>query len=129
MTKPSMMGVREVYSSVASSALSPWASSTGVVWVWKPVMVLGLPACKHHLVNIGNYTTTCHHQHKLDTHRAHHVHGLAHPHADRQRVELLVEGDQHPGLHGRGQPVQQVVGLACTQSEVNTSTQLSFSFI
>ena len=124
MTKPSMMGVREVYSSVASSALSPWASSTGVVWVWKPVMVLGLPACKHHHVNIG--TTTCH---KQDTHRAHHVHGLAHPHADRQRVELLVEGDQHPGLHGRGQPVQQVVGLACTQSEVNTSTQLSFSFI
>ena len=44
MTKPSMMGVRAEYSSVASSALSPCASSTGVVWVWNPVMVLGLPA-------------------------------------------------------------------------------------
>ena len=115
MTKPSMMGVREVYSSVASSALSPWASSTGVVWVWKPVMVLGLPAWR--ILTCQHWQHNNQHQHRLetgDTHRAHHVHGLAHPHADRQRVELLVEGDQHPGLHGRGQPVQQVVGLACT---------------
>lgn len=28
-----------------SSARSPTDSSTGVVWVWKPVMVLGRPAC------------------------------------------------------------------------------------
>lgn len=39
-----MMGVSEMYSSVASSARSPIASRTGVVCVWKPVMVFGLPA-------------------------------------------------------------------------------------
>lgn len=39
------MGVNETYSSVASSALSPYASNTGVVCVWKPVIVLGFPAC------------------------------------------------------------------------------------
>lgn len=44
ITKPSIMGVRDRYSSVASSARSPCASNTGVVCVWKPVIVLGLPA-------------------------------------------------------------------------------------
>lgn len=39
-----MIGVNVKYSSVASSALSPIASKTGVVWVWKPVIVFGLPA-------------------------------------------------------------------------------------
>lgn len=35
-------------------------------------------------------------------------------HADRhgQWPQLLVEGHQHAGLHGRHQPVQHVVGLA-----------------
>lgn len=33
-----------MYSSVASSALSPYANNTGVVCVWKPVIVFGLPA-------------------------------------------------------------------------------------
>jgi hypothetical protein len=45
ITNPSMMGVRGIYSSVASSALSPNASRTGVVCVWKPVIVFGFPAC------------------------------------------------------------------------------------
>ena len=44
MTKPSIMLVTGMYSSVASSALSPCASKTGVVCVWNPVMVFGLPA-------------------------------------------------------------------------------------
>jgi len=35
---------KRIHSSVASSARSPYASSTGVVCVWKPVMVFGLPA-------------------------------------------------------------------------------------
>lgn len=39
-----MIGVSEMYSSVANSARSPIASSTGVVCVWNPVMVFGLPA-------------------------------------------------------------------------------------
>ena len=34
-----------MYFSVPSSARSPTASSTGVVCVWKPVMVFGRPAC------------------------------------------------------------------------------------
>lgn len=34
-----------IHSSVASSARSPYVSRTGVVCVWKPVMVFGLPAC------------------------------------------------------------------------------------
>ena len=46
ITNPSMMGVTGRYSSVASSALSPCDRRTGVVWVWNPVMVLGLPACR-----------------------------------------------------------------------------------
>jgi hypothetical protein len=33
-----------LYFSVASSALSPAASKTGVECVWKPVIVFGLPA-------------------------------------------------------------------------------------
>ena len=33
-----------IHSSVASSALSPYAKRTGVLWVWNPVMVLGFPA-------------------------------------------------------------------------------------
>ena len=65
MTKPSMMGVREVYSSVASSALSPWASSTGVVWVWKPVMVLGLPAWR--ILTCQHWQHNNQHQHRLET--------------------------------------------------------------
>jgi hypothetical protein len=40
-----MIGVRGTYSSAASSALSPKASRTGVVWVWNPVIVFGFPAC------------------------------------------------------------------------------------
>jgi hypothetical protein len=44
MTNPSMIGVSGTYSSAASSALSPNASRTGVVWVWKPVIVFGFPA-------------------------------------------------------------------------------------
>lgn len=44
ITKPSIIGVKGIYSSVASSALSPNARSTGVVCVWKPVIVFGLPA-------------------------------------------------------------------------------------
>ena len=39
------MGDTGMYSSVANSALSPCANKTGVVCVWKPVIVLGLPAC------------------------------------------------------------------------------------
>lgn len=35
-----------MYFSVPSSARSPTDSSTGVMCVWKPVMVLGRPACK-----------------------------------------------------------------------------------
>jgi hypothetical protein len=46
MTQPSRMGVTAIYLSVASSARSPVASSTGVVCVWNPVMVLGRPACE-----------------------------------------------------------------------------------
>ncbi len=38
------MGVNETNSSVANSALSPYANKTGVVCVWKPVIVFGLPA-------------------------------------------------------------------------------------
>ena len=41
----SIKGLVRIHSSVASSALSPYASSTGVVCVWNPVMDLGLPAC------------------------------------------------------------------------------------
>lgn len=44
ITKPSRMGVTGRNSSVANSARSPWANNTGVVCVWNPVMVLGLPA-------------------------------------------------------------------------------------
>ena len=44
MTNPSMIGVTGKYSSVASSALSPCARRTGVVWVWNPVIVFGFPA-------------------------------------------------------------------------------------
>ena len=33
-----------MYSSVASSARSPYANKTGVVCVWNPVIVFGLPA-------------------------------------------------------------------------------------
>ena len=36
MTKPSIIGVSGRYSSVANSARSPWAKSTGVVCVWNP---------------------------------------------------------------------------------------------
>ena len=43
---------------------------------------------------------------------AHHVHGLTHAHAHRQRVELLIESDEHARLHGGGQRVEQVVRLA-----------------
>lgn len=39
-----MTGVRHLYSSVASSALSPTANRTGVVWVCTPAIVLGVPA-------------------------------------------------------------------------------------
>jgi len=39
-----MTGVRHMYSSVASSALSPTANRTGVVWVCTPAIVLGVPA-------------------------------------------------------------------------------------
>ncbi|TNN39041.1 hypothetical protein EYF80_050790 [Liparis tanakae] len=66
MTKPSRMGVTGRYSSVASSARSPWASSTGVVWVWKPVMALGLPAwpttstaCRRETRHTTRYFCTC----------------------------------------------------------------------
>jgi hypothetical protein len=45
---PSSTLDRAMYLLVASSALSPTLSSTGVVCVWKPVMVLGLPACSAH---------------------------------------------------------------------------------
>ena len=41
-----------------------------------------------------------------------HVDGLADPHADRQRAQLVVEGDQHARLHGRRQRVEEVVALA-----------------
>ena len=41
-----------------------------------------------------------------------HVDGLADAHADRERAELVVEGDQHPRLHGRRQRVEEVVALA-----------------
>lgn len=44
ITNPSITGVRHLYSSVASSALSPTANSTGVVWVCTPAIVLGVPA-------------------------------------------------------------------------------------
>lgn len=44
ITKPSMIGVKGMYSSVANSARSPWDKRTGVVCVWNPVIVLGLPA-------------------------------------------------------------------------------------
>jgi len=44
ITKPSKTGERAMYSSVASSARSPKLSKTGVVRVWKPVIVFGLPA-------------------------------------------------------------------------------------
>lgn len=44
MTKPSITGDSGMYSSVANSALSPNESSTGVVCVWDPAMVLGVPA-------------------------------------------------------------------------------------
>ena len=43
MTMPSSSEETGRYSSVASSARSPWLSRTGVVWVWKPVIVFGLP--------------------------------------------------------------------------------------
>ena len=46
------------------------------------------------------------------THRSYDIDSLADPDTDGQRVELLVECDEHPGLHGRGQSVQQIVGLA-----------------
>lgn len=46
ITKPSRMGVSDSYSSVASCARSPKPSSTGVLFVTKPVMVLGLPVRK-----------------------------------------------------------------------------------
>lgn len=39
-----MTGVRGIKSSVASSARSPTASSTGVVCVCTPAIVLGVPA-------------------------------------------------------------------------------------
>lgn len=39
-----MTGVRHLYSSVASSALSPTANKTGVVWVCTPAIVFGVPA-------------------------------------------------------------------------------------
>ena len=41
-----------------------------------------------------------------------HVDGLADAHAHRQRSELVVEGHQHPRLHGRRQRVEEVVALA-----------------
>lgn len=44
MTKPSMTGDRGMYSSVANSALSPNDRRTGVVCVWEPAIVLGVPA-------------------------------------------------------------------------------------
>ena len=43
MTKFSRMGVRGMYWSVASCARSPYAKSTGVLFVTNPVIVLGLP--------------------------------------------------------------------------------------
>ena len=43
-TKPSFTGDMLMYFSVASSILSPTPRSTGVLCVWKPVIVLGLPA-------------------------------------------------------------------------------------
>ena len=46
------------------------------------------------------------------THRSYDIDCLADPDTDGQRVELLVECDQHPWLHSRGQSVQQIVGLA-----------------
>ena len=41
-----------------------------------------------------------------------HVDCLADAHADGQWAKLVVEGDQHSRLHGRGQRVQEVVALA-----------------
>ena len=45
MTTPSSTFVNARYFSSSSSALSPCASSTGVLCVCQPVMVLGRPAC------------------------------------------------------------------------------------
>ena len=42
---PSRIGVTGRYFCVPSSARSPTLSKTGVVCVWKPVIVLGRPAC------------------------------------------------------------------------------------
>lgn len=44
ITKPSITGESGIYSSVASSALSPNDNRTGVVWVCDPAIVLGVPA-------------------------------------------------------------------------------------
>jgi len=44
MTTPSNTGVSGMYFSLANSARSPTESRTGVVWVWKPVIVFGRPA-------------------------------------------------------------------------------------
>lgn len=43
ITIPSMMGVRHLYSFVASSAFSPTANKTGVIEVCAPVIVFGVP--------------------------------------------------------------------------------------
>ena len=45
ITNPSKTLVKLKYSSVANSALSVYASKTGVLCVWNPVIVFGRPAC------------------------------------------------------------------------------------
>lgn len=52
---PSKVGATISNWSVASSALSAEASSTGVVWVWMPAMVFGVPAFPEKGISLKNW--------------------------------------------------------------------------
>ena len=56
MTKPSIIGVSGRYSSVANSARSPWAKSTGVVCVWNPRIEENLVKFSEHVFYRYMYT-------------------------------------------------------------------------
>ena len=137
MTKPSMTGVSVVYSSVASSARSPWASSTGVVCVWKPVMDFGLPAWPTTstawerrkgngwiwgwknvfiIIKVKQLLLTQSLPQFLDNWNVWiqkiYMSYLTNSNVHWQRLEIGIQGNQHTGLHGRHQRVEQIVSLS-----------------
>ena len=105
MTKPSSTCAKGMNSSVASSARSVVPSRTGVECVWKPDIVLGLPACP---------TTSTAYEHawvsqewKTEPNSTH----LADTDGDREALQFLVECNEEPRVHRGHEEVQHPMVL------------------